>query len=121
VGNGGSAGFYGPISQSALLRERIANNLGTAGEQELNALAANQNIAVTVPGNTRLYIVLRSIESSVETTGRQAEASTASPQYSLPTLDELKQLMQLRQELSAMYRQTGTPTTSADAPKQQGR
>jgi len=58
VGNGGSSGFYGPLSESALLRERVANNVGVAGDEELNELAFNQNIVVTVPGNTRFYIVL---------------------------------------------------------------
>jgi hypothetical protein len=58
VGNGGSSGFYGPFSESALLRERVANNVGVAGDEELNELAFNQNIVVTVPGNTRFYIVL---------------------------------------------------------------
>jgi hypothetical protein len=118
VGNGGSAGFYGPISQSALLRERIVNNLGVAGEQELNALAANQSIAVTIPGNTRFYVVLAGMESVRETSNRPAELAATTPRYPLPTLDELRQLMQLRQELSAMYQQTSTLPASAEAPQQ---
>ena len=118
VGNGGSAGFYGPISQSALLRERIVNNLGVAGEQELNALAANQSIAVTVPGNTRFYVVLAGMESANEPSNRPAELAAATPRYPLPTLAELRQLMQLRQELSAMYQQTSKLPASAEAPQQ---
>lgn len=118
VGHGGSAGFYGPISQSALLRERIANNLGVAGEQELNTLAANESIAVTVPGNTRFYVVLGNTENVSEPRARPAEMVAATPRYPLPTLDELRQLMQLRQELSAMYQQTNTPPASAEAPRQ---
>ena len=118
VGNGGSAGFYGPISQSALLRERIANNLGVAGEQELNALAANQNIVVTVPGNTRFYIVLGSMESVSETGSRPAALAATTPRYGLPTIDELRQLMQLRQELSAMYQHATPQSPSAEAASQ---
>jgi hypothetical protein len=41
-----------------LLRERVANNVAVAGEQQMNDLAYHQNIVVTVPGNTRFYIVL---------------------------------------------------------------
>ena len=117
VGHGGSAGFYGPISQSALLRERIANNLGVAREQELNTLAANQSIAVTVPGNTRFYVVLADTEPANEPSNRPAELAAVPPRYPLPTLDELRQLMQLRRELSAMYQQTNALPASAEAPQ----
>ena len=118
VGSGGSAGFYGPISQSALLRERIANNLGVAGERELNALAANQNIVVTVPGNTRFYVVLGSMEPVSETGSRPAALAATTPRYNLPTIDELRQLMQLRQELSAMYQQANAQPPAAEAAPQ---
>lgn len=118
LGNGGSAGFYGPISQSALLRERIANNLGVAGEQELNALASNENLVVTVPGNTRFYIVLGNMESVSETGSRPAALTATGPRNGLPPLDELRQLMQLKQELSAMYQQANTQPASAEAPQQ---
>ena len=118
LGNGGSAGFYGPISQSALLRERIANNLGVAGEQELNALASNENIVVTVPGNTRFYIVLGNMDSVSETGSRPAAMTATRPRNGLSTLDELRQLMQLKQELSAMYQQANTQPASAETPQQ---
>ena len=58
VGAGGNNGFNGPLSESALLRDRIATNIGIDGDQELNSLAFNQNIVVTVPGNTRFYLVV---------------------------------------------------------------
>ena len=61
VGGSGYGGLTGPIDQSVLLRERIASNIGLAGEQELMALAYNQNIVVTLPGNTRFYIVLQEL------------------------------------------------------------
>ena len=72
VGNGGSSGFYGPLSESALLRERVANNVGVAGDEELNELAFNQNIVVTVPGNTRFYIVLGTGSGGRDVGSRQA-------------------------------------------------
>ena len=120
VGNGGSSGFYGPISESALLRERVANNVGIAGDEELNELALNQNVVVTVPGNTRFYIVLES--DSVERAGDRPQpssvASTGSRSEPAPSLDELRQLLQLKQELSAMYQQAGTTPTATQAPQQ---
>src|SRR4029077_16971492 len=59
VGGSGYGGLTGPVDQSILLRERIASNIGLAGEQELMGLAYNQNIVVTLAGNTRFYIVLQ--------------------------------------------------------------
>jgi aspartate aminotransferase len=32
------------------MRERLANNVATAGQEQLNSLAFNQNLVVTVPG-----------------------------------------------------------------------
>lgn len=95
----GSGGLSGPLSESALLRDRIATNLAIAGDQELNSLAFNQNIIVTVPGNTRFYVVA---EKGARAHGRDARPAAAqqanSPQ--LPTAEELRQLLQLRRELS---------------------
>jgi hypothetical protein len=107
------------LSESTLLRERIANNVGIADDQELNEIAFNQNIVVTVPGNTRFYIVLQNspaMRSGV--TQRSAVAFTGSQRSNLPTLDGLRQLMQLKQELSAMYQQAGVPATASQPPQQ---
>jgi hypothetical protein len=119
VGNGGSSGFYGPLSESALLRERVDNNVGVAGDEELNELAFNQNIVVTVPGNTRFYIVLGTGSVGRDTGSRQATASAppSSRGATMPNLEDLRQLMQLRQELSAMYQQTATPPAASDTPQ----
>jgi Bacterial conjugation TrbI-like protein len=117
VGAGGSNGFNGPLSESALLRDRIATNIGIAGDQELNGLAFNQNIVVTVPGNTRFYIV---VEKSTASGGGQAQPA-AIQQVSntpLPTAEELRQLLQLRQELNEMVRQGGTQNTAPQVPQQ---
>ena len=119
VGNGGSSGFYGPLSESALLRERVANNVGVAGDEELNELAFNQNIVVTVPGNTRFYIVLGTGAAGRDAGSRQAVAPVpaGSRVTTTPSFEELRQLMQLRQELSAMYQQTGTPPAISQTPQ----
>jgi hypothetical protein len=116
VGNAGSTGFYGPISESALLRERLANNIGVAGDQQLNELALNQHIVVTVPGNTRFYIVLENTGSVNNTTGGRSPAMTTQ-RNSLPTLDELRQLVELKEELSSMYQQASAQAAAAQAPQ----
>ncbi len=120
VGNTGSSGFYGPISESALLRERIANNIGMAGDQQLNELGFNQHVVVTVSGNTRFYIVLASGTLQKDAAGglRPAtQAPTPMLNTSVPSLEELRQLMQLRQELSTMYPQASAQANSAQPPQ----
>lgn len=111
LGAGGSNGFNGPLSESALLRDRIATNIGIAGDQELNGLAFNQNIAVTVPGNTRFYIVVE--KSTASGGGRVRPAKMEQVNNApLPTAEELRQLLQLRRELSEMVQQAGTQNTA---------
>jgi len=120
VGSGGGNGLNGPISESALLRERVANNIGIAGDQQLTSLAFNQNIVVTVPGNTRFYLIIQkgSGEPSAPKGLQPARVSSAElANAKLPSLEELRQLMQLRQELSQMYQQPAQPSmTSSSQP-----
>ena len=113
----GSNGVNAPLSESAFLRDRIATNIGIAGDQELNNLTFNQNVVVSVPGNTRFYIVV-----GKDTTVREEEAQPARTQQAsnapLPTANELQQLMQLRRELSEMYQQSDTQSTAQQMPQQ---
>lgn len=109
VGGQGTTGFNGPISENSLLRERLADNVGMAGQDEINTLATDQNIVVSVPGNTRFYVVIE--KGNSEGAGRPISRSTAanSPNLSdtkVPTLEELRQLIQLKSELNQMYSQT---------------
>jgi hypothetical protein len=108
----GSGGLSAPLSESALLRDRMATNIGMAGDQELNSLGFNQNIVVTVPANTRFYIVM---EKGEQENGAETEPADRSSNPPLPSIDELRQLMQLRQELSEMYQQS---STAESAPQQ---
>jgi hypothetical protein len=113
----GSNGVNAPLSESAFLRDRIATNIGIAGDQELNNLTFNQNVVVSLPGNTRFYIVV-----GKGTTVREEEGQPARTQQvnnaPLPTANELQQLMQLRRELSEMYQQSGTQSTAQQVPQQ---
>ena len=114
VGGQGTTGFNGPISENSLLRERLASNIGIAGQDEINTLAANQTIVVTVPGNTRFYVVVE--KSSSEQLPGARPAGASAPGLSagkVPTLEELHELMQLKNELNQMYLQTGAQPTQA--------
>jgi hypothetical protein len=117
VGGQGTTGFNGPISENSLLRERLADNIGMAGQDEINTLSANQNIVVTVPGNTRFYVVMENASSGNEP-GKPAVRPTDSNSTGLaagkaPTLEELRELMQLKSELNQMYLQTNTQPAAA--------
>lgn len=113
----GSNGLNAPLSQGALLRDQIATNIGIAGDQQLNSLAFNQNIVVSVPGNTRFYVVIEK-----DTTANDEQARPASTQQAgnrpLPTAEELQQLMQLQRELSELYQQPSVQNTAQQMPQQ---
>jgi len=109
VGGQGTTGFNGPISENSLLRERLADNIGMAGQGEIWTLTANQSIVVTVPGNTRFYVVVE--KGSSEEARRPVPRSTDANSPNLagtkaPSLEELRQLIQLRSELNQLYSQT---------------
>jgi hypothetical protein len=116
VGGQGTTGFNGPISENSLLRERLADNIGMAGQDGINTLTSNQNIVVTVPGNTRFYVVVE--KGTSEEAGKPARRPTDASKGSLaaekpPTLEELRQLILLRSELNQMYSQTNPQPVAA--------
>jgi len=117
VGGQGTTGFNGPISENSLLRERLADNVGIAWQYEIDALRANQTIVVTVPGNARFYIVLEK-GSSAQQGGKSDVRSVDTASVSLsggkiPSLEELRELMQLKNELNRMYLQTSAQPAQA--------
>ena len=124
VGGSGYGGLTGPVDQSILLRERVASNIGLAGEQELMGLAYNQNIVVTVAGNTRFYIVLQEPAATRQAdvtpatgTGSRTNIASADGQ-SLPTAAELRELISLKDELNRMYREVAATRTPEPPPAQ---
>jgi hypothetical protein len=120
VGPQGSASS-GLISPNTLMRERLADNVATAGQEELNGLAFSQNLVVTLPGNTRFYIVVQKPSSDHEsaTSGtRSTGTSTAGFSGGVPTLEELRQLMQLRSEINELYTQASSQAAIQPQPQQ---
>src|SRR5260370_18737177 len=86
-----------PLSESDLLRERVSNNIGQASDQTVSNLAITEHIVVSVPANTEIYVILQ----------KPAKESTQSPRVQLPSqaasqpsIEELRQLMQLQRELN---------------------
>jgi hypothetical protein len=111
VGTAGGLGVNDTISNNVLLRQRLADNVAIAGEQQMNELAYRQNIVVTVPGNTRFYLVLGKPgeRGAGSAPGTAAPASNSnSSNYTagaMPSVQELRELMELKSELNQMYEQ----------------
>ncbi|HEX5412553.1 MAG TPA: TrbI/VirB10 family protein [Terriglobia bacterium] len=112
---GGSPGSTSVFSEDALLREQLAANMAMAGQQQFNQLAMTQHIVVTVPGNTRFYLVLEQ-----GTTPKSAPASLrpVSNPSSLPSEQELMELMELKRELAAVSQNAGSATAQPAAATQ---
>ena len=120
----GGRGLGGQVDNSILLRERLSSNVAMGGEQELAMLAFQQNIVVTVPANTRFYLVLNepgvnapaSFEGTtaapanrallgreeVRTTGLES-ASNGSPVAGM-SQQEIQELISIRNEMREMNR-----------------
>jgi Bacterial conjugation TrbI-like protein len=47
----------GAFSEGDMLRERLAENIGTAGDSEVMNLNANSRVVVSVPADTKIYVV----------------------------------------------------------------
>ncbi|HEX8797068.1 MAG TPA: hypothetical protein VF772_00575 [Terriglobales bacterium] len=109
------------ISPNTLMRERLADNVATAGQEELNGLAFNQNLVVTLPGNTRFYIVVQkpsSEQGSAKTGTRSVGTGIAGIIGGVPSLEELRQLMQLRSEINELYTRANTQAAIQPQPQQ---
>ena len=125
-GPGGFGGASGQLNNSILLRERIASNAGLAGEQEMSSLASNENIVVSVPGNTRFFIVLlegsgdKTPARTLPTGGRGTTQVASDGTSPLPSAQELRELIELKTELNRMYQEVAaTRTAGSTAPPQQ--
>src|SRR6202140_2040022 len=126
VGVQSGTGVTDALSNNVLLRERVANNVAVAGEQQLNDLAYHQNIVVTVPGNTRFYIVLAKPAGSGVGTGPAGSAPAGNPSgasgyatAATPSVQELRELMELKRELTQMYQQQQKALIAQTATEQQ--
>lgn len=123
----GGRGLSGSLDNSVLLRERISSNVALAGEQELAALAYQQNIVVTVPANTRFYLVLneagvdRPAASPVLAAPQVAQQAAGASLQQTSSRDpsseqELREMIQLRNELREMNRLMQLSTPKVDPP-----
>lgn len=112
VGAGG-AGLTRAVTGETLLRDRLASNVALAGEQELANAAYSQNITVTLPANTRFYVVLQK-PAIAHTPTSIAEPARQSAE--MPTVQELRELMDLRREINRMYQESNITLPAGPKP-----
>jgi transcriptional regulator with AAA-type ATPase domain len=80
-----------------LLRERVANSIGQASDQTVANLALTERIVVSVPADTEIYVILQKAAKENSQSSRVQLPSQAATQ---PSIEELRQLMQLQRELN---------------------
>lgn len=85
-----------PLSGSDLLRERVSNNIGQASDQQLSSLALTQRIVVSMPAGREIYVVLEKPAKE----GAQARTTKPSPLPRETSIEELRQLLRLQQEMN---------------------
>ncbi len=94
----GQGSLNQPLSESDLMRERVGNNIGEAGDEEVSRLAVTQHIVVTISADTPIYVVLeqtpKSNQASLQPSGRGVPTSNSA------NVEQLRQLLQLQQELN---------------------
>jgi len=79
AGNNTSAAF----SEDDMLRERLAENVGTAGDSEVMSLNANSRVVVSVPADTRSMSCSLSTNKHPPSPTRQPHGSVNSATHTL--------------------------------------
>jgi hypothetical protein len=88
-----------PLSESDLIRERVGDNIGQASDEQISRLAVTTRMVVSVSAGTPIYVVLE--QSSKQTPGSSRRSnSQETPGANRANLDQLRQLLQLQQELN---------------------
>jgi hypothetical protein len=55
------------FSENDLIRERLAENIGTAGDSDIMSMAINSRVVVSTPADTKIYVVFTKHEQSAAT------------------------------------------------------
>jgi hypothetical protein len=87
-----------PLSESDLVRERVSNNAGEAGDEQISRMAVTQHIVVTISADTPIYVVL---EQTPKSTAVRSQSVLHGTQLGdSPNAEQLRQLLQLQRELN---------------------
>jgi hypothetical protein len=93
----GQGSLNQPLSESDLMRERLASNVGENGDEEVSRLSVNQRVVVTVSAGIPIYVLFQQSPKSGQppaaSSVRSVHASVAAK------MDQLRQFLQWQQEL----------------------
>jgi hypothetical protein len=92
----GRGGLNQPLSESDVMQERLSNNIGEASDEEISRLAITSRTVVTISAGTPIYVVLEQTakgDADLKSGARNSQLMTT-------TTEELRQLLQLKQELN---------------------
>ncbi len=113
VGMSRGTGASDALNSNVLIREQLMNNIGSAGDQELQQLAYSERRVVTLAGNTRFYLV---IDHEAKQRERWDGQSRQAPDVNTGNASMQAQLVELRKELAdVMAKQTMLSTGPAPA------
>jgi len=79
------------------MRERLASNIGETGDEQASRLAVNQQVVVTVSAGKPIYVVLQQTPKPKQLSTAGARSLSAA---GAANMDQLRQLLQLQQELN---------------------
>jgi len=74
----------------------VSNNIGQASDQQLSSLALTQRIVVSMPAGREIYVVLEKPAKE----SAQARTTRPSPLFNQTSVEELRQLLRLQQEMN---------------------
>ena len=114
----GGRGLGAQVDNSVLLRERLSSNLAMGGEQQLAMLAYQQNIVVTVPANTRFYLVLNEASASIPPPVLGTNAPQGPEVRDGMSPQEMRELISIRNEMREMNRLIKVQSPPSAAPEE---
>ncbi len=114
----GGRGLGGQVDNSVLLRERLSSNIAMGGEQQLAMLAYQQNIVVTVPANTRFYLVLNEASTSIRPPVLETNAPQGAEVKDGMSPQEMRELISIRNEMREMNRLIKVQSPATAAPQE---
>ena len=94
----GHGGLNQPFSESDVIRERLSSNIGEAGDEQISKLAITSRVVVNVSAGTPIYVVLE--QSSKQDPALVPVSPRTTQIANQANLDQLRQLLQLQQELN---------------------
>lgn len=112
VGTMQGTGATDALNSNVLIREQVMNNIGSAADQEIQQMAYSEHRVVTLPGNTRFYLV---IDRQAKPRERRESRDQQAVDSNTSNAGIHSQLLELRKELADITAKQ-TPLASQPLP-----